>query len=265
MTADQPADARSVRSAGAQASGGVGHVPTWSRLADSRVGRLFRPALIDKIDRDHQQSDAAFRRRRIVVAVVVVLGATLLGISLSVRPADPAFYPLTLGLAALWVAGGFASGPLHLGWEGSPRGIRRPIVVPVLLGLAAGAVFVVGALIVRDIGPVHRLVNSVLAHARFGSTPVVLLIALLNGVAEEVFFRGALFAAIGRKRPVLISTIVYTLATLATGNFMLVFAALTLGLVLGLERRATGGILAPILTHVTWSLVMFFALPPLFA
>jgi membrane protease YdiL (CAAX protease family) len=199
------------------------------------------------------------------VAVVVVLGATLLGISLSVRPADPAFYPLTLGLAALWVVGGFASGPLHLGWEDSRRGIRRPILAPVLLGLAASAVFVLGALLVRDIEPVHRLVNSVLAHARFGSMWVVLVIAVLNGIAEEVFFRGALFAAIGRRWPVLISTAVYTVATVATGNFMLVFAALTLGLMLGLERRATGGILAPILTHVTWSLVMFFALPPLFA
>jgi membrane protease YdiL (CAAX protease family) len=199
------------------------------------------------------------------VAVVVVLGATLLGISLSVRPADPAFYPLTLGLAALWVVGGFASGPLHLGWEDSRRGIRRPILAPVLLGLAASAVFVLGALLVRDIEAVHRLVNSVLAHARFGSMWVVLVIAVLNGIAEEVFFRGALFAAIGRRWPVLISTAVYTVATVATGNFMLVFAALTLGLMLGLERRATGGILAPILTHVTWSLVMFFALPPLFA
>ena len=234
-------------------------------LANSRLGRIIRPALIDRVERNHQQSDAAFRRRRIVVAIVVVLGATLLGVSLSVQPADPLFYPLTLGLAALWVVGGFASGPLHLGWEVSRQQSRRPFVLPVLLGLAAGGVFVVGALLVRDIGPVHRLVNSVLAHAKFGSTTVVLLIALLNGVAEEVFFRGALFAAIGRKRPVLISTAVYTLATLATGNFMLVFAALTLGLVLGLERRATGGILAPMLTHVTWSLVMFFALPPLFA
>ena len=234
-------------------------------LAATRLGRLIRPSLIDKVDRDHQQSDAAFRRRRIVVAVVVVLGATLLGISLSVRPADPAFYPLTLGLATLWVVGGFASGPLHLGWEDSLRGLRRPILVPVLLGLAAAAVFVLGALVVRDIGPVHRLVNSVLAHARFGSTSVVLLIAVLNGIAEEVFFRGALFAAIGRRWPVLISTAVYTVVTVASGNFMLVVAALTLGLVLGLERRATGGILAPILTHVTWSLVMFFALPPLFA
>jgi len=32
----------------------------------------------------------------------------------------------------------------------------------------------------------------------------------------------------------------------------------------GLERRASGGILAPILTHITWSLSMLFLLPLLF-
>jgi hypothetical protein len=31
-----------------------------------------------------------------------------------------------------------------------------------------------------------------------------------------------------------------------------------------LERRATGGVLAPILTHVVWTLVVLLALPPLF-
>jgi membrane protease YdiL (CAAX protease family) len=90
------------------------------------------------------------------------------------------------------------------------------------------------------------------------------LVTLLNGVAEEVFFRGGLFAAIGRRQPVLISTLVYAAATLATGNPMLVLAALTLGLVLALQRRASGGILAPIITHVTWSMMMLFLLPPLF-
>ena len=94
-------------------------------FADSRLGRLLAPTLIDRVERDHHQSDAAFRRRRIVVAVVVVLGATLLGISLRVQPDDPAFYPLTFGLAALWVAGGFASGPLHLGRATSRTGLRR--------------------------------------------------------------------------------------------------------------------------------------------
>jgi membrane protease YdiL (CAAX protease family) len=84
-------------------------------------------------------------------------------------------------------------------------------------------------------------------------------------VAEEVFFRGGLFAAIGRRHPVVISTVVYAAATLATRNPMLVFAAATLGVVLALQRRATGGILAPIVTHVTWSAMMLFLLPPLFA
>jgi membrane protease YdiL (CAAX protease family) len=45
---------------------------------------------------------------------------------------------------------------------------------------------------------------------------------------------------------------------------MLGFAAVVLGAVVGLQRRASGGILAPILTHVTWSLSMLFALPVLF-
>lgn len=235
------------------------------RILDGRIGRLLRPTLIERVDRDHLQTDAAYRRRRIVVAITTVLGATLLGISLAVRPEDPAFFPLTFGLAALWVIGGFASGPLHLGWSGSAHGLRRPILTPVLIGVAVGVVFVLGSLAVRQIPPLYRVVETVLAHARFGSLPLVALVTLLNGIAEEVFFRGALFAAIGIRRPVLLSTLIYGIATIATANYMLVFSALVLGLVLGLERRATGGVLAPILTHVTWSTIMLFVLPPLFA
>ena len=59
-------------------------------------------------------------------------------------------------------------------------------------------------------------------------------------------------------------TLAYTVATLATGNVMLGLAAVLLGLVVGLERRASGGVLAPILTHVTWSTTMLFLLPLLF-
>ena len=61
-----------------------------------------------------------------------------------------------------------------------------------------------------------------------------------------------------------VSTVAYVIATLATGNVMLAFAAVLLGAVVGLERRASGGVLAPILTHVTWSTVMLFALPLIF-
>lgn len=233
---------------------------TWQ----ARLERAVAPALIDKVPRDHIQSDAEFRRRRIVVAVVLVIGATLLGFSLAVRPGDALFYPLTLAVAAVWVIGGFASGPLHLGYIPFHGTLRRPVVTPIFIGLLASAIFVLGSLVVREIGPLHDYVENVLAHAREGSLVLILIVTLVNGVAEEVFFRGALFAAIGREHPVLISTVVYALATVATGNPMLVFAALTLGIVLALQRRASGGILASMLTHVTWSTIMLFALPPLF-
>ena len=45
---------------------------------------------------------------------------------------------------------------------------------------------------------------------------------------------------------------------------MLVFAAIILGAVCAHERRATGGVLAPILTHMVWGLIMVLALPPVF-
>ena len=233
----------------------------WGR----RFGRILRPALIDRVDRDHRQPDHEFRRRRIVVAITLLVGATLLGISLNVPPDGVAFYPLTLALAAVWVAGGFASGPLHLGRIHFRGELRRPVIIPILLGLALAAVFIVGAVLVREIEPLRERTENVLAFARYGSLPLVAMITVVNGVAEEIFFRGALFAAIGGWHPVAISTAVYALATVATGNPMLVFAAVLLGLLLGLQRRASGGILGPMLTHCTWSLTLLLVLPAVFA
>lgn len=233
---------------------------SWRR----RLERLLAPALLDKVERDHLQPDAEFRRRRVVAVVVLVLGAVLLGISLDVEPGDRSFYPLTLLVAATWALGGMASGPLHLGRIPFRGTLRRPVLTPVVLGVVAGAVFVLGALVVRQVPPLAGYVDDVLAHAEKGYFPLVVVVTLVNGVAEEVFFRGGLFAAIGRRHPVVLSTLVYAAATLATGNPMLVLAAGVLGLVLGLQRRASGGILAPILTHVTWSSIMLLVLPVLF-
>jgi uncharacterized protein len=103
----------------------------------------------------------------------------------------------------------------------------------------------------------------VLDHAAEGSLPLLVVITAVNGIAEELFFRGAAYAAVTRY-PVPVTTVAYAIATLATGNVMLSFAAVLLGVVVGLQRRASGGILAPILTHVTWSLAMLFVLPAVF-
>jgi uncharacterized protein len=228
-----------------------------------RARRALGPSLIDQVERDHQQTDAEFRRRRVVVAITLVVGAVLLGFSLAVRPGDDLFYLMTVLVALTWVGGALLSGPLHLGHIPFRDRLRRPIITPIVTGLVIGAIFVAGALVVRELEPLRDLVNTVLDHARYGAIVPIVAVTLLNGVAEEVFFRGALFAAIGRRHAVPISTVIYAVATVATGNLMLVFAAFLLGLVLGLQRRASGGILAPILTHITWSSTMVFVLPAL--
>jgi membrane protease YdiL (CAAX protease family) len=240
-------------------------VTTDPRVMVGRAIDIVRSVLIDKVERDHWQSEAAFLRRRIVVAITLALGATLLGLSFSVRQGNPAFYPLTFGLAAAWTLGGLLSGPLHLGHILLAGRLRRPTITPIAVGLLLAALFVLGALIVRTIPSLVRLTEDVLGYARLGNLWIILVITLVNGVAEELFFRGALFAAIGVRHAVLISTVLYVLATVAGGNPVLVFAAAVLGTVVALERRASGGILAPILTHITWSLSMLFVLPPLFA
>ncbi len=107
-------------------------------------------------------------------------------------------------------------------------------------------------------------VTSALRYASRGSDPLVLLTTLANGVAEEVFFRGALFDAVGDRHAVPVSTVVYMLATAATRNPALVLASGAMGALFGMQRRASGGVQAPILTHLTWSSLMLRYLPPLF-
>jgi len=230
-----------------------------------RAVDIVRPVLIDKVERDHWQSRAAFARRRIVVGITLAVGATLLGLSFSVRQGDPAFYPLTFGLAATWTLGSLLSGPLHLGHILRGGTLRRPIITPIAAGLLLAVLFVLGAFVIRTVPALASLTEDVLGYARLGNLWIIVAITLVNGVAEELFFRGALFAAIGVWHPVLISTTLYALATVAGGNPILVFAAVVVGTVVALERRASGGILAPILTHITWSLSMLFVLPPIFA
>ncbi len=227
-----------------------------------RAERLLRNSLFDPVPRDHWQPDHEFRRRRVVAGITVAVGAVLLGVSLGLPPGDDRFYLATVALAACWVIGAVASGPLHLGHiRGRDERLTRPVLQPILVGLVAVAVFAVGGLVVARLPFLRDQVVEVLDHADAGSLGVVLAITVLNGIAEELFFRGALFAAIGRTRPVVVSTIVYALATVATGNVMLVFSAVLLGALVGMQRRVTGGVLAPMLTHVTWSASMVLVLP----
>ncbi|HSP38351.1 MAG TPA: CPBP family intramembrane glutamic endopeptidase [Frankiaceae bacterium] len=228
----------------------VNRLPTW---------------LTTKVPRDHRESDEAFRRRRRVVAGVSVLGSGFLGLALSTKPGSRSFYGATLGVAGTWLVGGFVSGPLHRGWIiGPDQGLRRPVVTPIATGVGAFAGFYAGALVARQIPPLNDALRDILRFADQGSPGLVLLTTLANGASEEIFFRGAMYAAIGEKHPVPLSTAVYTLSCVATRNPALVLAAGAMGTLFGLQRRASGGIQAPLLTHVTWATLMLRYMPPLF-
>ncbi len=222
--------------------------------------RLFRA-----VPRDHWETAKAFRRRRKVVAVTALSGAGLLGASLATTPGSPRFYGLTAATATTWIAGSLLSGPLHLGRAyGLGDRLRRPVLVPTVLGIVAFAPFYGCALVCRRIPPLNRMLTSILAYAHQGSAGPVLATTLLNGAAEEVFFRGALYAASSRPSPAVVSTGTYVLATTATRNPMLVAASAVMGVVFALQRRATGGIQASTITHLVWSALMLRFLPPLF-
>ena len=239
------------------ADDGARRYPRW-------VETLLGTVTAAPVPRDHQQSDAEFHTRRRVSAVTLVVGTGLLGWSLHLPPGDPEFYLASSLLALTWVLGALVSGPLHLGRAHgrTPDSTVRPWLAAFALGAALVLLFVLGGLLIRHVPLLRDPVVEVLDHARFGSLPVVAVIAVVNGAAEELFFRGALFAAVGRRRPVVLSTAIYTLATVTSGNAMLVFAAVVLGVLVAVQRRVTGGILAPIITHLTWSVGMLFLLPP---
>jgi len=223
----------------------------------------LRRSLWEVVPRDQRDSPHALRRRQVVTIAFVVVGASVLGVSLRIEPGSGWFYPATLGLAAVWALGAIASGPVHLGRIAYADRQVRPVLTPIVLGLVLAMVFVVGGLVVRQIDRLEREVSGVADFAEQGSLPILVVVTAVNGVAEEFFFRGAVYAAITR-HPVAWTTLAYAVATAASGTIMLALSAALLGLVVGLQRRASGGILAPILTHVTWSLSMLLALPVLF-
>lgn len=213
--------------------------------------------------RSSGRAPTAHRQR--LVAAVALAGTGLLGASLSTEPDSSEFYALTFSVAGTWLVGGLLSEPLH--WRSTRtdgRTLGHPVTTPILTGVGAFGAFYGAALVARRIPVLNEALASVLTYASRGSDPLVLATTLANGVAEEFFFRGALFTTLGSHNPVSASTAVYMLATSATRNPALVLASGVMGGLLAWQRRASGGIQAPILTHVTWSALMLRYLPPLF-
>jgi uncharacterized protein len=200
------------------------------------------------------------------------LGATglaasaLLGLSFSAKEGSSHFYLLTTGLAGTLTAGALGAGPVRWygpEWRGRPASAaaRDLVGVPVVVGAVTFAGFYGAARVVRRHPALRRAIASVFRYADKGSTPLVVLIATSGGVAEEMFYRGALWHG---PRPLQSTTLAYAASTAAAGNPALVLAGLVTSAIFGWQRAASGGVLAPAVAHVTWSVLMLRHIPPLF-
>lgn len=227
------------------------------------VKRFLHAALVQPAPTESREPDPReMRRRRIVAAVTVTAGGALLTVTLRLEAGSPLFLPLAFALAALWAGGAFASGPLHLGSGHTRAGGRsRPVIQSLALAVLLLAMFLAGAVLVGRVPLLRNPVVALLGHGRVGPLPVVLALTTTSGVAEELFFRGALQSAFPAKHAIAGTTALYTLTTLGSRVPLLVLAALVLGFVTAMQRRVTGGVLGPAITHVTWSTGMLLLLP----
>jgi hypothetical protein len=205
---------------------------------------------------------AATHARRRIIGATALAGTGLLGASLSAEPGSTRFYGLSLAAAGTWTAGGLAS------WRRRSDDVRVRSVgrmtLPVLIGAGAFGAFYAGALIARRVPLLDHAITDVFRYDHRGASRLVLFTALVNGAGEELFFRGALYDEFDPKRAVAASTAAYALVTTATRNPALVLASMVMGTLFAQQRRCSGGVTAPVITHLTWSTLMLRYLPPLF-
>lgn len=199
------------------------------------------------------------RRRSLTVAVTLVVGTLLLSATLRAPSGSTTFFVIGFLVAGTWITGSLISGPVRLEEIRSSR--LALSITAFMLGVLAFLAFLAAYLLGRHIPTVSSALHTVLTKADAGPVALVLAVALLNGLGEEMFFRGALFDVLGGRHPAASSLVVYVAVTAATGNIALIVAALVMGVVFSLQRVRSGGILASAVTHLCWTTLMVVALP----
>jgi len=201
------------------------------------------------------------RRVRLVVIIAVGVGTSLTAMTLRVPRGSVAFYVTGFAQAGVWTAASVACRPIV--WTGRWNRTRELVTGASVAALSFVA-FVGAARLGRHINFFAGPIDSVLRKADAGPVLLVLILALVNGVAEELFFRGVLIDAtihFGNAAAIAISTATYVGVTAVGGNNALTAAALVMGVVFAIERVVSRGLLVSIVTHLVWSTLMILALP----
>ncbi len=185
-------------------------------------------------------------------------GAALLATTIRADRSTSQFMVAGLALAAVWFTG-FA-----VARGRRPPALTRPAAnaaVGFALGVALFIAFVVVAWIARRLNFLDDPIDDILQQADAYARVWVLALTAVNAVAEELFFRGTMMDVFTNRSAVIATTAVYAVVTSAGGNVALVLAAVVMGAVFAVERRWTRSLVTPIVTHVTWSVLVITAFP----
>jgi membrane protease YdiL (CAAX protease family) len=147
---------------------------------------------------------------------------------------------------------------------------RKPLQ-KVMLGLVAAValfiVFYLGNILIRMIfEEAGEGINNVYAFKQEASPwRIALLMLLIIGPGEELFWRGYLQRQLGYrmgdKAGFILATLLYTVVHLATGNTVLVLAALICGLFWGWLYMRYKSMVINIISHTFWDIGVFILLP----
>src|SRR4029453_19355995 len=91
------------------------------------------------------------RRRRLVVGATLAAGTVALAVTLAVPRGSLTFGLLGFLLAAIWVAGSAAAGPLHLGRSADWTESRRSSLAAIVLGGLAFVAFLGASLVAQHV------------------------------------------------------------------------------------------------------------------
>lgn len=138
------------------------------------------------------------------------------------------------------------------------------------LGVGVGVTMTLGtyaayAVVARTYTPLARDVAGLYGDAHKERFAFALVATLAAIVAEEALWRGPIFAMLARRGGVALAGAVslgtYALAQSGSGSLVVVVAALVCGAIWLAERIYTGSIVAPLVSHLIWTIVVIHLVP----
>ncbi len=180
----------------------------------------------------------------------------------------PSTVPVEMRLAPF--AAALAMGALVLHRDTGKK--FRPCVPDVVIGLVSGLLLAVlthvGAAFLFSWFPgVEDAVRELYGEASVDNKQGILLLSLLVVVivSEEIIWRGAVLDRVATRLTmpgaVVVSSGAYAAAAMGLGSPMLGAAAFGMGLVWTVLAAKTGRLMAPVLSHLTWDLVILVIYP----